>query len=91
MTFSKLTRAGLDGAFGFAFAGSVLLAASVSAEDLMLDANADGMVTLEEVQAVMPEVTAEAFVAMDSNGDGALDDAELSAAMDAGLLPSDDS
>lgn len=91
MTFSKLTRTGIDGLFGFTLAGAALLAASVSAEDMTLDADSDGMVTLEEVQAVMPEISAEAFVTMDTNGDGALDDAELSAAMEAGLLPADES
>lgn len=44
-----------------------------------LDANADGLVTLEEVQAVYPETTAEDFTAMDANADGSLSDEELSA------------
>ncbi|WP_188078193.1 hypothetical protein [Aquicoccus porphyridii] len=51
-----------------------------------VDANGDGVLSLEEVQAVYPETTAEDFDAMDLNGDGALDDAEVQAAQDAGLM-----
>ncbi|MFD2738714.1 hypothetical protein ACFSUD_03940 [Sulfitobacter aestuarii] len=53
-----------------------------------LDANGDGMVSVTEVQAVYPEITAEQFSTMDLNGDGALDEAEMTAASDAGLMPS---
>ena len=55
------------------------------------DANGDGMVTLDEVEAVHSDVTAEAFAAMDTNMDGVLDEAEVSAAQEAGLLPQSDS
>lgn len=51
------------------------------------DANGDGVLSIDEVQAVMPDVTAEAFSAMDLNSDGALDEAEVQAAQDAGLMP----
>lgn len=44
-----------------------------------LDANGDGMVTIEEVQVVNPDITAEEFAAMDANADGSLSDEELSA------------
>ena len=56
-----------------------------------MDANGDGILTLDEVQAVHPEVTEETFVTMDANGDGALDDAETTAAEEAGVIkmPSD--
>ncbi len=63
---------------GFAGAGLAATAA---------DANGDGLLTLDEVQAVMPEVTAAAFSAMDLNADGALDAAEVEAAQEAGLMP----
>lgn len=53
-----------------------------------VDANGDGMITIEEVQAVYPDVTAENFSAMDTNADGALDDGEMQAAEAAGLLKS---
>ncbi|MEY8831264.1 hypothetical protein AB9K34_23065 [Sedimentitalea sp. XS_ASV28] len=52
-----------------------------------IDANGDGVLTLDEVQAVYPEISVESFSAMDLNSDGALDDAESVAAQDAGLLP----
>lgn len=52
-----------------------------------LDTNGDGFLTLDEVQAVYPEITADAFSAMDVNADGALDDSEVVAAQDSGLMP----
>lgn len=60
------------------------LALSVAAAEI--DANGDGLLTIEEVQAVQPDVTAEAFSTMDINGDGALDADEVKAGQDAGLL-----
>lgn len=51
------------------------------------DTNGDGVLTIDEVQAVMPEITAETFNAMDTNADGALDAAEVEAAQEAGLMP----
>ena len=52
-----------------------------------IDANGDGYVTLDEVQSVYPEITAESFSAMDANADGALDEAEMAAAQEAGTMP----
>ncbi|MBJ6370311.1 hypothetical protein [Sedimentitalea arenosa] len=52
-----------------------------------LDTNGDGMLTLDEVQTVYPEITAETFSAMDANADGALDETEIAAAQDAGMMP----
>ncbi|WP_170325035.1 hypothetical protein [Ruegeria arenilitoris] len=54
------------------------------------DANGDGVLTIEEVQAVLPDVDADGFAAMDANGDGALDEAEIAVAQEAGLLPATD-
>ncbi|MFK7745412.1 MAG: hypothetical protein AB8B47_10180 [Roseobacter sp.] len=51
------------------------------------DTNGDGLLSIDEVQAVMPDITAEAFSTMDLNADGALDAAEIEAAKDAGLMP----
>lgn len=53
-----------------------------------LDGNGDGVLTIDEVQAVYPEVTADMFTAMDTNADGALDGDEVAAAQAAGLIPS---
>lgn len=52
-----------------------------------LDANGDGLLSVSEVQAVYPDVTAEQFSAMDLNADGALDNAEVTAAQEAGVMP----
>ncbi|MGC1495558.1 MAG: hypothetical protein WA790_07105 [Sulfitobacter sp.] len=52
-----------------------------------VDANGDGLLSVTEVQAVYPDVTAEQFSAMDLNADGALDDAEVQAATEAGVMP----
>ena len=62
------------------------LATSVAAATAA-DANGDGVLTIDEVQAVMPDITAEAFNVMDLNADGALDADEVQAAQDAGLMP----
>ena len=52
-----------------------------------VDTNGDGVLTIDEVQAVFPEITTEAFTAMDVNADGALDDDEVVAAQEAGMMP----
>lgn len=52
-----------------------------------LDANGDGLLSVSEVQTVYPDVTAEQFSGMDLNADGALDDAEIVAAQEAGVMP----
>ena len=52
-----------------------------------VDANGDGVWTLEEVQAAFPEMSAEGFNAIDVNADGLLDQAEVTAAQEAGLIP----
>ncbi len=51
------------------------------------DTNGDGVLTIDEVQAVVPDVDAEGFAQMDANGDGALDQDEITIAEQAGLLP----
>lgn len=52
-----------------------------------IDANGDGLMSMGEVQAVFPDVTEEQFSMADTNGDGALDDAEMAAAQESGNLP----
>lgn len=52
-----------------------------------LDANGDGSLTLDEVQAMYPEVATEAFIAADTNADGLIDAEELALAQEAGLMP----
>lgn len=53
-----------------------------------LDANGDGFVTMAEFQAVMPEVSVDAFMQADTNADGALNEDELTTAQEEGILPS---
>jgi hypothetical protein len=52
-----------------------------------VDSNGDGILSVAEVQAVYPDITAEQFAAMDLNADGALDDGEVQAAQEAGVMP----
>ncbi|QGX98122.1 EF-hand domain-containing protein [Roseovarius faecimaris] len=59
--------------------------AAIAASEI--DTNGDGMMTIDEVQAVFPDVSAEAFAEADTNDDGALDDAEMVAGQEQGLLP----
>ncbi|MEZ5779407.1 MAG: EF-hand domain-containing protein [Paracoccaceae bacterium] len=54
-----------------------------------MDADGNGSLSLAELQAVYPSLTDEGFVAIDTNADGAVDEAELTAAMDAGTLTND--
>jgi len=62
-----------------------LAAASFAATSV--DANGDGMLTLDEVNAAFPDIKADAFSTMDVNADGVLDTSEVAAAQEAGLLP----
>ncbi|WP_299989863.1 hypothetical protein [uncultured Ruegeria sp.] len=66
--------------------GLPTLAAAQSA-----DANGDGVLTIEEVQVVAPNVDADTFTVMDTNGDGSLDQDEIQIAQEAGILPPDNS
>lgn len=54
-----------------------------------IDANEDGVLSLEEVQAVYPDMTADMFTTVDLNADGTLEDAEVKAAQEAGLMPTE--
>lgn len=68
--------------------GGILAATMVHAATLEeLDANADGMVTFDEVVAVSPEVSEEVFRLADTNEDGMIDAEEFAMAQEAGLLP----
>ncbi len=69
-----------------ALAWAVTPALAMGQGAVEVDANGDGLLTIQEVQAVFPSVTAEGFSAMDANADGALDDSEIKAAEEAGLL-----
>ncbi|THH38903.1 hypothetical protein E4Z66_04920 [Aliishimia ponticola] len=51
------------------------------------DKNGDGMLTIDEIQAAFPDVSTDTFTTIDANADGLLDEAEISAAEEAGILP----
>ncbi|WP_127111866.1 hypothetical protein [Shimia sediminis] len=52
-----------------------------------MDANGDGVLTIEEVQAVFPDMTPEGFSALDMDSDGTLNKDEAMVAVQAGALP----
>lgn len=60
---------------------------AMSGAAIEIDADGDGILSVAEVQAIYPEVTAAQFSEMDLNADGALDDAEVKAAQAAGKMP----
>lgn len=68
---------------------AIVLTAATAAFAEGLDADGDGMVTIEETVAMYPDVTPEAFSEADANDDGALDAEELAAAQEAGLIPNE--
>jgi len=64
----------------------LILAPALAIAATEVDTNDDGLITIDEMQAVYPDTTAEAFSEMDGNGDGALDDEEMQAAEAAGMI-----
>lgn len=51
-----------------------------------MDADGSGSLSLAELQAMYPSLTEEGFISIDANADGAVDEAELTAAVEAGTL-----
>ncbi len=66
------------------------LPAAAMAQSIM-DANQDGFVSLDELQAVMPEFSSDSFVSIDLDGDALLSADEIAAAREAGVLPPEES
>ncbi|MFP7673140.1 hypothetical protein ACG74X_07250 [Marivita sp. S0852] len=64
--------------------------AAVAADYVAADSNGDGMLSLEEVQAILPEMTTDTFITVDADGDGLLNADELAAAQTEGLIPASD-
>lgn len=65
---------------------AVVAASAAFAQMADVDQDGDGMATYDEIVAVYPDVTEDQFAEIDTNGDGTLDDAEMTAAIEAGLL-----
>ena len=89
MTFTHILQRGISGIMGTALAGGALLVAALAAQGAPMDADGDGLVTLEELQILMPEATEELFITLDTDESGALDLAEVDRAIEMGLLPED--
>jgi hypothetical protein len=60
---------------------------AMSSAAAAIDANGDGVLTIDEVQAAFPDISTEGFEMMDLNADGTLQDDEVTAAEEAGLMP----
>lgn len=52
-----------------------------------VDTDGDGVASFTELLAVYPTLTEDGFSAIDANADGVIDDAEMVAAQEAGLIP----
>lgn len=65
--------------------------AALAADYMAADTNQDGMLSYEEVQAILPEVTTDTFIAVDADGDGLIAADELAVAQTEGLMPEADS
>jgi len=65
--------------------GLTVSAGAMSAQtELVADGN--GTYSYDELVAAYPDLTEETFLTVDSNADGAIDDAELAAARAAGIM-----
>lgn len=72
----------------FTLIAACLVAASSAVAMGDADANADGVLTLDEVKAAYPDVSEDQFMEADANDDGLLTAGEVSDAIAAGILPS---
>ncbi len=52
-----------------------------------VDTDGDGVASFTELLAVYPTLTEDGFSAIDANADGVVDEAEMTAAEEAGLIP----
>ena len=70
-------------------AALAIAAPAVAMAQAMADigANGDGVLTIDEMQAVFDDVSTDGFSAMDLNADVVLDVEEVQAAQEAGLMP----
>ena len=74
--------------FTAACLAAAVFATAAAAQEI--DANGDGLYSLEEMLAVFPAMTEETFTTADLSGDGLLDAEELAAAQADGLIPMQD-
>lgn len=62
-------------------------ALAIGEDAVEIDTNGDGLMTIDEVRAVFPDVSVEAFSEVDANDDGVLDDSEMVTGQEQGLIP----
>lgn len=75
-------------ALKFALPALAVLGLSMGAAQAAgLDANGDGLVTYDELLAVMPDLNEEEFAVLDIDANGALDADEVAAAIEEGIIP----
>ena len=73
--------------FAIAIAIPALVAAPTLAQDMMsMDTDGDSMISMEEMQAAMPDMSEDMFTEVDTNADGMIDQAEYDAAVEAGTI-----
>lgn len=66
---------------------ALTVAATAMSAQSDIDTDGDGLLSYNELLAAHPELTEDAFTAIDTNADGAVDADELKVAQEAGLLP----
>jgi len=64
-----------------------LVAGSAAFAQTSLDADGDGLVTLDELVAAYPDYNVEDFATADTDESGALDETEMAIAIESGLVP----
>jgi hypothetical protein len=67
--------------------GAVAAYAQDAAAPTIEDTDGNGTWSVDELRVAYPDLTDEGFVSIDANADGAVDQAELAAALADGLLP----
>jgi hypothetical protein len=67
--------------------GAIPAMAQDAAAPEIADTDGNGTWSMDELVVAYPDLTAETFTAVDANADGAVDQAELAAALADGLLP----
>ena len=67
--------------------GAIPALAQDAAAPEIADTDGNGTWSMDELLVAYPDMTQESFTAVDANADGAVDQAELAAALADGLLP----
>ncbi|WP_306260105.1 hypothetical protein [Pararhizobium sp. IMCC21322] len=62
--------------FATLFAGASTVAMAQGVEFATVDTDGDGMLSMDEIKTLLPDVPDDQLVAADANGDGMLDEAE---------------